>query len=128
MRRQTLESIINYIGMNPSISNVSRCVKLLMIYSLCVIHSFYIALIEDTRRNPDDLPYTNPDEYLYRDWLRTWRYPMENLKEDCLYVVEMIVNDLEDDLTVEVNVDVDRNGFVHNINPNAIGSRYRVYR
>ena len=32
----------------------------------------------------------------------------------------MIVNDLEDDLTVEVDVDVDRNGFIHKMNPNAI--------
>ena len=123
MKRRTLESIINYIGMNPNVSNVSRCVKLLMIYSLCVIHSFYTALIEDTRRNPDDLPYTNPDEYLYRNYLRrTDESPsnMEKLMMECSYIVEMIVNDLEDDLTVEVDVDVDRNGFIHKMNPNAI--------
>jgi len=123
MKRRTLESIINYIGMNPSTSNVSRCVKLLMIYSLCVIHSFYTALYEDNRRNPNDLPYTNPDEYLYRNWLRTGDEPlsnMEELKQLCLDVVERIVNGLDDDLTVDVDVVVNRNGFMHNMNPNAI--------
>ena len=87
-----------------------------MIYSLCVIHSFYTALIEDTQRNPDDLPYTNPDEYLYRNWLRRTdesSSDMEELMERCLFVVEQIDNGWDDNLPVSVVVLVWRGDYKH---------------
>ena len=100
MNRRTLESIINYIGMSESLSNVSRCVKIVMIYCLEQIHQFYNYYAAES--------INDPDVYLSRMWLTRGENPsMELLKELCLEAVEKIVNDIEFEMIINPGVVVE---------------------